>query len=304
MGVFAAAGYADDGLCLEGYVEAVFAEYFTDNDAGFQFIVCSLQGVHGESPVQFQLFADVHSVAGIVYFRFNAAHFFVAHFHAHAAGIQFFNGFFHGGTDVATHSLPVLFLQSLGNGEVLNGFFFAGGLDPEFQFRTDSEFDVFNVFEGNVFHAFHFFAAGQKSFQFICHKGTGVFQNGAGVDEFAVVQEEAGNAEGAYRAAVFIDIVFIVVDIPVDRGICYHVHPGIVQGGDVHKYYGGAVGLYGSAGEEVVVVLEEQFNRYLFIGIVACQVNAYQGYEADFRMGFQKGKYAFLAKFTGGDVVK
>ena len=58
------------------------------------------------------------------------------------------------------------------------------------------------------------------------------------------------------------------------------------------------------AGEEVVVVLEEQFNRYLFIGIVACQINAYQGYEADFRMGFQKGKYAFLAKFTGGDVVK
>ena len=163
MGVFAAAGYADNGLCLEGNVEAVFAEYFTDNDAGFQFIVCCLQGVHGESPVQFQLFADVHGVAGVVHFRFDTAHFFVAHFHAHAAGIQFFNGFFHGGTDVAAHSLPVLFLQSLGNGEVLNGFFFAGGLDPEFQFRTDGEFDVFNVFEGNIFHAFDFFAAGQKS---------------------------------------------------------------------------------------------------------------------------------------------
>lgn len=118
------------------------------------------------------------------------------------------------------------------------------------------------------------------------------------------MQEEAGNAEGAYRAAVFIDVVFIVVDIPVDGGICYHVDPGIVQGGDVHEYYGGAVGLYGSACEEVVIVLEEQFNRYLFVSIVACQVNAYQGYEADFRMGFQKRKYAFLAKFTGGDVVK
>ena len=304
MGVFAAAGYADNRFCLEGYVEAVFAEYFTDDDAGFQFVVCCLQGVHRESPVQFQLFANVYGVAGVVNFRFDPAHFFVAHFHAHAAGVQFFDGFFHGGTDVAAHSLPVLFLQSLGNGEVLDGFFFTGGLNPEFQFRADGEFNVSDVIEGYVFHAFDFPAASEEAFQLGSYEGTGVFQNGAGVDEFAVVEEEAWNAKGTYGTAIIVNIVFVVVDVPVHGGVGHHIYPGIVQGSDVHEDYGGAVGLYSGAGEEVVVVLEEQFNRYLFIGIVACQVDAYQGYEADFRMGSEKCQYAFFAKFTGGNVIQ
>ena len=304
MGMFAAAGYTDNRFCLEGNVEAVFSEYFTDNDAGFQFIIAGLERIHGESPVQFQLFADIYRMAGIVHLRFDAPYFFMAHFYTHAPGIEFFNGLFHGGPYVAPHSLPVLFLESLGNGKMLYRFCFTRRLDPEFQFRADGKSDIRNVVKRYIFHAFYSLAAGQEALQFTCYVSAGIFQNGTGINEFAIVQQEAGNTQGSYGAAIVIDVVFIVVDIPVYAGISHHINPGIIQGSDVHENNGRTIGLHSGAGKEIIVVFQEQLNRHFFIGIVAGQVDAYQGYETNFRMGLQKGKYSFFAKFTGWNVIQ
>ncbi|CUP46068.1 Uncharacterised protein [Bacteroides xylanisolvens] len=304
MGMFAGASNADDRFCLEGNIEAVFAEDFTDDDAGFEFIVSRLQRIHGEEPVKFELFADIDGMSQIVDLRFNTADFFMSHFYMHAASIQFFDGFFHRSSDVAAHSLPVLFLQPLRNGQVLYRFCFARCLDPEFQFRADGEFDILDLIDRQIFHAFDRLAACQEAFQLLSDESAGFFQDRTGVDEFAIVQKEAWDAERADRTAIAVQVVFIVVDVPVHAGICDHVDTGIIQCGDVHQNDRGAVGLYGCAGEEIIVVFQEQFDRHLFIGVIAGQIDADQRNEADFRMGLEESQDAFFAKFTGRDVVQ
>ena len=118
------------------------------------------------------------------------------------------------------------------------------------------------------------------------------------------MQKEAWDAERADRTAIAVQVIFIVVDVPVYAGICDHVDAGIIQCGDVHQDDRGAVGLYGCAGEEIIVVFQEQFDRHLFIGVITGQIDADQRNEADFRMGLEESQDAFFAKFTGRDVVQ
>ena len=118
------------------------------------------------------------------------------------------------------------------------------------------------------------------------------------------MQKEAWDAERTDRTAIAVQVVFIVVDVPVYAGICDHVDTGIIQCSDVHQDDRGAVGLYGCAGEEIIVVFQEQFDRHLFIGVIAGQIDADQRNEADFRMGLEESQDAFFAKFTGRDVVQ
>ena len=304
MGMFAAAGYADNGLCLEGYVQTVAAEDFPYHDAGFQFIVCCLQGIGGEEPVQFQLFAYIKDMAVVIDFGFDAAYFFVTHFYMEAPGIQFFDGLFHGGTDVAAHALPVLFLEALGNGQVLYRFLFAGGFHPEFKFRARGKYDILDFREGEVFHALH--GGAEKHFlQFSGYVFAGVFQDGAGVNKFSVMDKEAGNPQGAYGTSVFFHhIIIIIIHIPVDRAVGHHVYPCIVQGSDIHEYYGRTIGLHCFAGEEIFVVFHENLDGDLFIGIIACQVNAYERHEPDFRMLRQQGKNPFFTVLAGRNAVQ
>ncbi len=80
-------------------------------------------------------------------------------------------------------------------------------------------------------------------------------------------------------------VIFIIVDVPVYAGICDHVDAGIIQCGDVHQDNRGAIGLYGCASEEIIVVFQEQFDRHLFIGIIAGQIDSDQRE----RSGFQDG---------------
>ena len=119
------------------------------------------------------------------------------------------------------------------------------------------------------------------------------------------MNEEAGNPQGAYGTSVFFHhIIIIIVHIPVDRAVGHHVYPRIVQGSDIHEYYGRTIGLHSFAGEEVFVVFHKNLDGDLFIGIIACQVNAYERHEPDFRVLRQQGKNPFFTILAGRNAVQ
>ncbi len=211
----------------------------------------------------------------IIYLRFNTPYFFMAHFYMHAPSIQFFNSFFHGGTNITAHSLPVLFLQSLRNRKVLYCFCFTRCFYPKFQFCTNGKFDILNIFQGQIFHTFDFFAICQKSFQFISYVFAGVFQNRARINKFTIVQKEARNAKCTYRTTIFIQVIFIIIYIPINTSIGYHIYTSIIQCGNVHQNDRRTISLYSGTSKKVIIIFNKQFNRYLFICIIPSQINAY-----------------------------
>ena len=228
----------------------------------------------------------------------------MTHFNAHSAGIQFFNGLFHSGTDIAAHALPVLFLQSLGNGKVLNGFFFARRLYPEFKFSAGCKYDILDFREREVFHSLDL-CIGKKLLELFGYIFTGFLQYGSGINELAVMDQEAWNTQRSDRAAVFIGNIFIIViNVPVDGAVSDHVDSGIIECCNVHEYNGGSIGLHSFSCEEVLIIFHKNFNRNFLIGIVACQINSYQRYESDFRMLCQQGQNSFFSILTSGDAVQ
>ena len=100
--------------------------------------------------------------------------------------------------------------------------------------------------------------------------------------------KEAGDTERSDWFPRFrIDVVVVVVDEPVDRRVGFDIDTGIGQDGDARQYNGRTVGLEGRRIEEFIIVIEEDADRNLFVRIIACQIDAYEGYEFDFRMLFQ-----------------
>ena len=223
-------------------------------------------------------------MAFVIDFRLDSPYFFMPHFHMHAAGIQFFYGLFHGSPYIAAHSLPVLFLETLGNGKVLYSFFFTGSLDPEFELGAGCKYNVLNFGEGEIFHSLHF-CTGQEFFQFACYIFAGFLQHGTGIDEFSVMNQKCRDAESSYRKAGFFGNIFIiVVHIPVDAAVGHHVDAGIIQCSDVLEYDGRPIRLYCFTCKEILIVFHKDFNRDSFICVIACQINPNQRNETDFRM--------------------
>ena len=100
--------------------------------------------------------------------------------------------------------------------------------------------------------------------------------------------KEAGNTQSPYGFSRFrVDVVVVVVDEPADRRIGFDVDAGIGQDGDARQDDGRTIGLECRRIEEFIVVIEEDTDRNLFVRIIACQIDAYEGYEFDFRMLFQ-----------------
>ena len=227
----------------------------------------------------------------------------MTHFHFKAARIELFDGLLHRRADIAAHSLPILFLQTLGNGKVLHRFLFARRPHPEFQLRRRREDDVLDVLEGEIFHPFHRMRR-EKFLELRADVIAGIFQNRARIDAFPVVNEETRNAERPNRAALFIDIVVIVIDVPIHRVVRNHVDARIVERGDIHQHDGRAVRLDRGPGEEIIVIFQENFNRNLFIRIVSGQIDADQGNETDFRMLRQEGENPFFSVLTRGDDIQ
>ena len=284
MGVFPGAGDADDRFRTEGDVEPVSAEYFTNHNAGFQFIVCCLQRIRREEPVELKLFADVENMTVIIDLGFDPADFFMSHFYMHAAGIEFFDRLFHGGADIAAHALPVLLLQTLGNGKMLYGFLFARCLHPEFQLCAGGEYDILDLREREIFHSLDL-CADQELSEAVSDIFAGLLQNGTGINVFAIVDQETRDAERTDRkACLFIHVVIIIVYIPVHGAVGDHVDARIVQGGDIHKHDRRTICLDSFAREEIFVVFHEDFDRDAFICIIACKIDSDQRDEPNFRM--------------------
>ena len=112
VGMFAAAGNARNGFCLEGNFKAVQAENFFNDNARQKFVIGSLYAV-AVFPVYFQLFHNVGHMAVVVNLPAHAAAFLMAHFRPEAVGFQHFHGLFQCGAHVAAAALPVLFLHHL-----------------------------------------------------------------------------------------------------------------------------------------------------------------------------------------------
>ena len=284
MGVFPGAGDADDRFRTEGDVEPVSAEYFTNHNAGFQFIICRLQRVCREEPVELKLFANVKNMTIIIDLRFDPADFFMSHFYMHAAGIEFFDRLFHSGADIAAHALPVLLLQALGNGKMLYGLLLARCLHPEFQLCAGGEYDVLDLREWEIFHPLDL-CADQELSETVSDIFAGLLQNGTGINEFAIVDEEARNTKRADRkTGFFIYVIIIIVYIPIHGAVSDHVDAGIVQCGDIHKHDRRTICLDSFASEEIFVVLHEDLDRDAFICIIACKIDSDQRDEPNFRM--------------------
>ena len=77
MSMFATAGNALDWFSLEGNFEAVFTEYFTDDDTSLDFIISRLYRIACVFPVDFQLFENVDQITGIINLGFDATDFFM-----------------------------------------------------------------------------------------------------------------------------------------------------------------------------------------------------------------------------------
>ena len=145
VGVFTGTGNALNRFGLEGNFKTVFAEYFTDDDASLDFVVCRLYGIAGKCPVDFDLFQYENQFARIVDLSLDAADFLMAHFRIEAVFFKTFNSLFQGRANDAVRALPVLFLQFLRGRKEARFYVLARRLDPEFQFRRRREYDFFDV---------------------------------------------------------------------------------------------------------------------------------------------------------------
>ena len=91
---------------------------------------------------------------------------------------------------------------------------------------------------------------------FAFHIIQSVFQNRTGVYEIAIVQQIAGNAQGAdHFAGSCIKMLVVIINKPIYSFIHNHVHASIVQGGNAGEYNGGAVGLSSAALQEALHIL-------------------------------------------------
>ena len=286
--VFTAAGYAVDRFSLEGNFEAVFTEYFADDNTGEDFVISRLNGIACVFPVDFQLFKNVNEVTGIIDLCFDTANFFMAHFRFETVLAEAFYRLFQSRTNDAVRTLPVLFLELLGNGQAARCYVLARALNPEFQFCCCREDDLFDVvcIDGQAVDAIFF----NNLDQFVVYIIQCIAQDGTGIDIARSMAQEARNTQGTGRfACVFVNVVVVIVNNPVYARIGFDIYAGIGQCRNARQYNRGTVGLESCSVEEVIIIFKECRDRNLFICVIPSQVDTYEGNEFDFRMLFEKG---------------
>ena len=141
MRVFAVAGKTDHRFRFESDFETFGAENFFDDCAHKHFVIGSLHGV-GESPIDFELFANVSKVTRLVNLSFETANFFVTHFDAETVFVQSHDTFFQRAANCAVSAFPVLFLQNLRRAHFFDGSFFKRSFYPKFKFGCGSKDNV------------------------------------------------------------------------------------------------------------------------------------------------------------------
>ena len=127
MSMFATAGNALDRFSLKVTSRPFSLEYFTYDDTGLDFIISRLYRIACVFPVDFQLFENVDQITGIINLGFDASDFFMTHFRFKTIETETFDSLFQSRTDYAVSTLPVRFLQFLGNGKVAGSYFPGSG---------------------------------------------------------------------------------------------------------------------------------------------------------------------------------
>lgn len=161
---------------------------------------------------------------------------------------------------------------------------FLGGFDPEFQFGADGDDEVFD---------FRFFrypqfltdvCFGQEGKDFLFERIDRLFENRTGADFLAVVDQERGDFQGAHGAlGDGVDVLFVVVDKPLDFAVGDDLHPGVIKRGDFMQDDTRTVGL-NAFRKEFERAIEELTDRDLFIRGMAALVDSDQGNKLDFRV--------------------
>ena len=86
----------------------------------------------------------------------------------------------------------------------------------------------------------------------------------------------------------------IVINEPVRFRIDWHVDLRVVQDGNARQHDRRTVRLHRRTIVEIIHILEEDAHRYLFIGIIACEIDADERDELDFGMCLQETNDFFL----------
>ena len=94
--------------------------------------------------------------------------------------------------------------------------------------------------------------------------------------EMIVVDQERRypqSTDGKTRSKAY--VTEVVIHVPMHAEIRNDVHLGVIQFRDLGQGNAGAVGLY-PQGQNLVDILQEHFDRYLLVCVVAADVDAYQ----------------------------
>ena len=69
--------------------------------------------------------------------------------------------------------------------------------------------------------------------KFLLDVGEGISQHGTGVDSLALVNEEARDPQCSDRSVgLFVVVLEVIINKPVDAGINRHIDFGVVEGGN------------------------------------------------------------------------
>ena len=302
MGMLTITSKADHRLSLEGNLQAVHAEYLTDESADNQLVIGSLQSI-SKLPVNLNLLANAYHAAGLIQMSLDAAYFLVAHLNAQSVLVQQQNCLLQGIADNAVGALPVLLLHNLGSGHFLNVGILQRSLYPELQLSSGSEADILHISTIDMLQAGDSTGGVENVQQLLLYIIQSILQNCTRIYTLALVNEESRNTESTDRLLGFLIVVLeVVIYKPVYRWVNRHINLCIVQGCNACQHYGGAVSLYCGTGVEIIHILQKDAYRNLLISVVAGVVNTNQGNEFDFRMSLQHLNNSFFLRVRRNDI--
>ena len=251
-------------------------------------IVCCLNSC-GVSPVDFQLLHNMVVASGVSELGLDAAHFLVAHLDLKTIPLQNLERFFERGSDRSCRSLPVLFLQHLGRGELLSVRVVIRRFDPEFQFGRRCDVQPFDFIDAVDVHIIEdIWILLQELQQVLLEVKNGVTKYHSGPDSVRLIVDQTGrDAERADRKTGFrVRVVEVVVHEPVDRSVRNNVDFSVVQIRDLRQHNGRTVCLH-AVFQEALDVSEKLLYRDLFVCVIASYIDTYHRYKFNLRVGLK-----------------
>ena len=294
MRMLAVARKADHRLRLEIHLKAVLTEDLAHHRAHNQFIVRRLQGVR-KAPVDLDLLAHMRHLARLVNLRLETTDLLVPHLNLQSVAIEQHDRLLQRRAHSAVRTLPILLLHDLRSRKFLHIRLFERRLDPELQLGSRSELEIDNLRAVDMLKARNVRMLLEHLQEFLFQVDQGILQDGTRIDALAVMDEKGRDAQRADGLARFlIEMLKIVINEPVRFRIDRHVDLRVVQDGNARQHDRRTVRLHRRTIVEIIHILEEDAHRYLFIGIIACEIDADERNKLYLRMRLQETNDFFL----------